>query len=401
MMKTKLFFIACIFSLTEISAQEQKKDFEYYNSRMDRLVSEYSTEERKRAEVIKLSFWKADLSFDERKQIVYKIRKLFEQDKYTNLYLLGHEFLRIMWYAENDTLDVKRPSLEIKQMLMELNLQYYFYPGRRNIISGLYYHPEEKKIYTPKARKRMVEILENKKTGEEYEIFLKYYRSIPFAYVTASWEYAARLMKKRGIRDTSVLKQLRDSLLNDYIVKDAKQDFEDLQASPELIQMTGYLEMKECIPVLKQQLAYCTENECPDGNWAYRYALARMGDVEQRQYIWNNLILIEKFSPFDFAYFRDDGLIWHFISVNYGSGKRIWVMSDTYLGADLLTMDGVYPYIENVPEELRYSTDVRPMSEEYAWAKSLYEWLMANKEKVKFDYESEKKWYWYSAGFGY
>jgi hypothetical protein len=388
--------------LTEISAQEQKKDFEYYSSRIDRIASVYSTEDHKEIGIIPLSFWKADLSLHEREQIVSKIRKLFEQDKYINLYRIGHRLLKIMWYSERHEYDIKPFSLEIQQMLMELNLQYYFYPGSYDIISGVHYHPEEKKIYTPKARKRMVEILENKKTGEEYEIFLKYYKSLPHTYKTASWEYAARLMKKRGIRDTSVLKHLRDSLLNDDLVKGAKQNFEEKRASPELIQMTGYLEMEECIPALKQQLAYCTENECPDGNWAYRYALACMGDIEQRQYIWNNLILIEKFSPFDFAYFRDDGLIWHFISVNYGSGKRISVMSDTYLGADLLTMDEVYPYIKNVPPELEFSLwRGEGMPKHYAWAKSLHEWLMANKEKVEFDYDGRKKWFWYPAGFGY
>jgi hypothetical protein len=365
-------------------AQGVKKGFEYYKLQLDSIVSVYSTDTYKRARTIQLNFQNAELNLKERKKIVDKIRGLFEQKKYINLYLVGHELLYIMWNSNQN-------PIEIRQMIMEIYLKYYFYTWNREIYYDYYNEREEIKSFTPRAKKRIIEILEGKKTKEEYEIFEKFYRILPLSYVNASWRDAARLMKDRPIRNDTILRQIRDSILNDYIIKDAKQDFEELQIRPSLIRMIGFLGMKECIPVLKQQLAYCIEKQCYK-ELSYRYALARLGDNEQRQYLWNVAIDIETFWAGDFAYFRDDGLIWHYIDVNYSSGKSVYIFSDSKRPANIMTMNDIYPYIKNLPKELEYSrTDI---SGDHKWAKSVYEWLMANRDKIEFDYEGEKKWPW-------
>jgi hypothetical protein len=395
-MKIKFFIILGIFGLSSLHAQVQMqiRDFRYYNSQIDSIVSAYSTEEYRDVSAIRLTFHdfglKANLNVKERKKLIGKIKRLFEQDKYTNLYYVGHKLISKIW----DIYPIPN-SPEIQQILLELYLQYYFYLHSYDIISESYYDLNEIEVYTKKMKKRIVEILEGKKTGKEYEIFKKFYEISSVEFETVTWELAARLMKEREVKNATVLKQIRDSILDRFIIEGSTRNFAALQAKPSLIKMTGFLGMKECIPILQQQLDSCIENRCIDEKeYALRYALARLGDSEQRQYIWNVLIDIKMFDREDFTYFRDDELIWHYIAVNYASGKRISVLSDTYIGADLLTMNNVYPYVKNVPEKLKYSTKIVPMSEEYAWAKLFYEWLMENKDMVEFDYDGEKKWFW-------
>jgi hypothetical protein len=126
----------------------------------------------------------------------------------------------------------------------------------------------------------------------------------------------------------------------------------------------------------------------------YSYALARMGDKEQRKYVLDSLMKIGQFIGEDFAYFKDDEMVWKYIETNYFSKERYPILSDFDIHASLKTMSDVYPYIKSVPKELEYSDSFKTMEEEYRWAKNLYEWLMANKRKVKFDYEGEKEFSW-------
>jgi hypothetical protein len=240
-----------------------------------------------------------------------------------------------------------------------------------------------------------VEILENKKTKEEYALYFikwrRYYNNS-----SLGWDEAAIIMKTREERNATVLKQLRDSIIeNRNVFENAKRDFEAARIDPQLIKMIGLLEMKECIPILKQKLAEYIKNgsDYSDEEKACRYALARLGDEEQRQYILTTMN-IHNFHREDFQYFQDDEIIWRYIDVGYSSGERIAVLSDEYLDATFLTMNDVYPFIKNVPEELKYSIETYPMEEKYVWAKLFYEWLMENRDHLKFDYEGEKEWVW-------
>ena len=373
----------------------EKKDLKYYDLKIDSVVSVYSVENYKETRGLSSFFWRADLNVKERKKLIEKIRKMFEQDKYTNLYFVGHELLYEMWYIFPE-----RNPPEINQMLLELNLQYYFYPGRENnVIDSYYYDLDRRKNYTPKAQKRIMEILKGQKTQEEYDMWLKYRKSLPDRFNAAQKE-ATRLMKRQEIQNDEVLKQIYDSLRNEYAKENTNRYFEPLQIEPDLIKMIGFLNMKECIPTLKQQLSDCIQNKCIDEKInAYRHALARLGDQEQQQYILENLM--ENFDRREFAYFRDDEIMWKYIEVNYSLDKKITLHGEepsTPIG--LIVMSNVYPFIKNLPQELVYPQSDFSASQNdrdktrLAWVKSFYEWLMKNRDKVEFDYDGEKDWFW-------
>ncbi|MDR3219182.1 MAG: hypothetical protein LBU22_09470 [Dysgonamonadaceae bacterium] len=181
--------------------------------------------------------------------------------------------------------------------------------------------------------------------------------------------------------------------MNNEINESAKKEFSSLQIANELIRIIGLLDMKECIPVLKQKLSHCIESDCLYGQEkAYRYTLARLGDEEQRRYVLDILVDIYTFSKEDIAYFRDDEITWRYIELNYFSDKPIPGESgnSTY-PASLAAMSNVYPYIKNIPEALKYPR-AQTMQPYLEWAKSFYEWLMANKANIAFDYDGEKKY---------
>ena len=396
----KTFFLILLFTLSAYGLYAQQQgDFTYINHRIDSLTQVYSTKEFKSISGTYVRFDNSNLSTEEKRKLIAKIRKLFEQNTYSNLYLLGHRILYDMWWMWPNN-----NSLEIKQELMELYLQYYFYPGRDQIIQvyilniGQYYYLNNGTSFSNKARQRIKDILENKKTKEEYEAWLQYNKTIP-SYISICTKIAKELMKKRGIQNDTIFQQIRDSVYSKYVYDEVKKDLESLQIKPDLIRMIGLLEMKECIPVLKQNLQECLQNErLEERRKAYRYALARLGDKEQRQYILDHLMHIgnnnhsdEKyFDEKDFFYFKDDEMIWRYIDVNYFSKKEIAIFSDYNISASLKTMSNIYPYIKNLPERLTYP-DRRNSEKEEKWAQSLYEWLTANKDTVEFDYEGEKR----------
>jgi hypothetical protein len=300
-----------------------------------------------------------------------------------------------MWWMWPDN-----NSLEIKQMLMELYLQYYFYPGTAQIINS--YDINGKFYYSKKAKKRIVEILENKKTKEEYEAWLNYEKFLPGSIIRNKW-VAEELIKKQKIQNDAIIQQIRDRISTEYINEATQRMLESRQIEPHLIRMIGLLEMKECSPVLKKNLQECIQNEClGERRKAYRYALARLGDKEQRQYILDSLMDVgsnnysnEKyFDRKDFSYFKEDEMIWRYIEVNYFSNRQIGIFSEGSIPASLKTMNDVYPFVKNVPQELEFPYVSSDMNDDYKWTKAFYEWLMANKDKVEFDYEGEKRWFW-------
>ncbi|MDR0604726.1 MAG: hypothetical protein LBG80_10525 [Bacteroidales bacterium] len=384
-MKKNILIILCILLATNLSAQKSGKDFRYYKSSIDNIASYHSVDTIRR-DNIRLSFQDADLSLKEQKQIVYAIRRLFEQDRYSNLHWVGYELLDIMWCTNQN-------PLEIRKMLMETFLQYYFYPEHHASLVEIH-NSESRFDYTNKAKKRIREILEGKKTKEEYVLHFLRNRTI-YNKPQIGWDEAARIMKTREMRNTTVLKQLRDSILETYVVRDSKREFEAARIKPNLIKMIGLLEMTECIPVLKQKLAECVKTgDCLYGEEkACRYALARLGDEEQRQYILETMN-IHNFARQDFLYFKDDEIIWRYIDVGYLPGEKISVLSDVDLDATLLSMNDVYPFIKNVPPELICPTESYNIEVGGRWAKLFYEWLMENRDHIEFNFEGEKKWFW-------
>jgi hypothetical protein len=367
----------------------QKRDYDYYNRQIDRLIAAYSIDKAISTSEEDKFFTSNDenLTTNEKKKIISKIKKIFEQQTYTNLYYLGHTMLYNMYFYQREN-----NSPEIRQILIELYLRYYFYPGRGYSMANSY-NLESRFDYTTKAKKRIVEILEDKKTKEEYILYFTYWRTY-YNDPKRGWEEAAIIMKTREERNATALKQLRDSIIENYVAKYVKREFEAARIEPDLIKMIGLLEMKECIPTLKQKLAEYIKNGSyySDEEEACRYALARLGDEEQRQYILATMN-INNFSREDFQYFQDDEIIWRYIDVSYLPGERIAVLSDDYLDASLLAMNDVYPFVKNVPQELMCPTEYN-VKIGCQWAKAFYEWLMENREKIEFDYEGEKKWFW-------
>ena len=124
----KTFFLILLFTLLTYGLYAQQEDFTYFNHRIDSLTSVYSTEERQ--EMVYINYFDgSNLTSNEKKKLIVKVGKLFEQKKYANLYRYGHRIIYDMWKMHPNN-----NSLEIKQELMELYLQYYFYPGTAKII---------------------------------------------------------------------------------------------------------------------------------------------------------------------------------------------------------------------------------------------------------------------------
>jgi len=393
----KKLFLILIFTLLlcNLNAQQQE-DLTYINHRIDSLTQVYSTKEFKSTSGAFINFNNSNFSTKEKEKLIAKIRKLFEQDSYSNLYFLAHRLLYNMWWICPDN-----NSLEIKQKLIELYLQYYFYPGKDEIIDSYRYDKNKNLYFTKRSKRRIIEILDNKRTEKEYRAWLNFEKSLRDNILTSE-HFVKLLIKERNVQNDTIIQQIRDSVYTEYVSAEAKKDLEFFQIKPDLIRTTGLLDMKECIPALKKNMESCIANRdtCDFGTCrcsrddikAYRYASAKLGDKEQRQYILDNLMAIEEFDRQYFAYFKDNEMIWRYIEENYSLGKSIGILSDVYISASLKTMNDVYPFIKNVPEELIHPNWVGNDKEENQWAQALYDWLLANKDKVEFDYEGEKKY---------
>jgi len=390
----KIILICICIGLYHSFYAQQKRDFAYFNNRIDSLILDLSIGTYK--DINDVRFYNSILNENEKKKLIDKIEKLLRQKEYANLYRLGHQLLYDMWWMSPDN-----NTLEIKQKIMELYLQYYFYPGKDKIINSYGYDKDRNFYFTKKSKQRINEILVDRKTEKEYDAWLNFEKSLRDNILTS--EYLTKLfLKKQEVQSDSILQQIRDSIYTEYVSAEAKKNLESLQIEPDIIRMIGLLDMKECIPALEQNLQFCIQNKCQEKQIkAYRYALVKLGDKEQRKYILDNLMDIgnnnysdEKyFDREDFSYFQDDEMIWRYIEVNYCSGKMIGILSNVSIPSNFKTMNDVYPFIKNVPKELIY-TDLSNDKEENQWSQSLYEWLMANKDKVEFDYEGEKRFPW-------
>jgi hypothetical protein len=398
MKKLKIIIFGLLF-INNLYSQHQYKDFAYCNAKIDSITSELSIQTYKYPTNLSNIFAETNLNEAERIKIVQKIRKLFEQEEYTNLYVLGHYLLDEMWrtYPNQNT-------VKVNQHLLELYLQYYFYPTKNSndtyVVDDFYYDLNRQKNYTVKSKQRILEILKGEKTEKEFELWLKYRQSLMtganIEKGSTYWRIAERLMKKREIQNDNVCRQIMDSIITEDVYNAAKREFAKLKISNYLILMTGFLDMKECIPVLQSQLQTAIEN---DDMWkrrerAIRFALARLGDKEQRNYVMENMMSYDYFHRDYFSYFRDDEVMWKCIDVNYNSKETISIFGDFSIPASLKVMCDVSAYVKNIPEELDFPSKRNDMNDHYKWAKDFYEWLTANKSKIKFDYDGEKKGYW-------
>jgi len=381
-MKQKLLIAICFMFVFISSKAQTVKDYSYYNHKLDSLITAYSVDVLKKDDGIHLFKNQGDkLTAKDKLKLIKKIEGMFKQTKYTNLYLLGSELINNLYFYHK-----KDNTVEIQQKLMELYLTYYFYPEQKKSIVQ-YTDNNSIANYSPKAKKEILRILKGEKPKQTFDLWLKYNQSIPWIYKTLdSWGEAEQIMKKREIQNDDVLKQVRDSLLIEYLNHKAKKEFESLKIDDNLIRVIGLLDMKECIPYLQQELSAIKNDKCRERS--FRFALARLGDKEQKAYILANFMNYPYFVRDDFAYFRDDDMMWKFIEVNYHSEKMVKVLSehDWKIPSKLRTILDVYHFLKDVPKELEMQKETENMNECYIWAKSLYEWLIANKDVVEFDY---------------
>jgi hypothetical protein len=288
---------------------------------------------------------------------------------------------------------------------LELYLKYYFYPGRYEyLINSDYNDLNIINDYTTRAKKRIFDMLKGNKTKEECNAWLLFEKSIPENFNRCKI-IARQIVQRRKIQDDTLIKQITDSICVEYMINDVKRTLQEKQIKPNLILMTGFLGMKECVPTLQEKLqktiATKKENKekinillttnC-DNEQAYRFALAKLGDKTQYQYILDTFISTRYFDKKFLSYFRDDKITWKYIDAVYYS-KENFYDGDIYIPAILYTMDAICPYIKDLPKELQFKRSGTKVGD-CKWAETLHEWLIKNRDDVKFDYYGKKDGYW-------
>ena len=391
-MRRYIVFILCVLGVTHINAQVIN-DLKYYNTLIARLLDDCAAEKgRDFSKEHSIYIRDMELNDSDKLKFVKKIEELFQQKNCTELYRKGSGLLNVLFFYERDNI-----SPIVRQKVIELYLKYYFYPYMDNGYIGY----AQAGDFNEEAQKRLIEILEEKKTKEEYELYVRNARDI-LEPTERAWSEAARIMEKSGREGDDMLKQIRDSILE---VRDipslAKRDFDYVRINEYLITRIGDLGLKNSIPTLQTALFACKGDNCqPNIENTYRITLARLGDKEQYDYMIDNMLEIDIFNAGYFSYFRDDALIWKYIEKNYTSKKGIWIHSDFAFPANFMTINNITPYVKNLPFELHYDNygirgapnDDEWFKRQQLWCKDVYKWLMENKDTVKFDYDGEKKW---------
>jgi hypothetical protein len=193
----------------------------------------------------------------------------------------------------------------------------------------------------------------------------------------------------------------------------AKGILQEKQIEPDLILMIGFLNMQECVPTLQEKLQEFITKKTKnnkreeygvsiitmyiDYEQAYRFALAKLGDKAQRQYILDTFISTHYFDKKFLSYFRDDSITWKYIDINYSRDKTIQVLSDGGIPMSVYSMDAICPFIKDLPQELHNPNTqhhIRGMQKYYDWEKALHEWLTKNRDNIKFDYDVKEGWFW-------
>ena len=63
----------------------------------------------------------------------------------------------------------------------------------------------------------------------------------------------------------------------------------------------------------------------------------------------------------------------------------------------MFTVDVICPFIKDLPKELKnpYDIDKRAEMEDFnKWEKLLYEWIVKNRNSIKFNYNVNDGWFW-------
>ena len=146
-MKKIFLIIAGVLFLFRLYGQQQK-DYAYCNYQMDSLIAVYSVDTLANIDGF-YSFGNAALNLNEKKELINKIKKLFEQKQYVNLYALGSQLMYSMYFGQ-----WRENPVEIQQILMDIYLRYYFYPRMSHYSIVYKSHIRSKNNYSAKGKKQ-------------------------------------------------------------------------------------------------------------------------------------------------------------------------------------------------------------------------------------------------------
>jgi hypothetical protein len=333
------------------------------------------------------------LTSKEKQDLVLRIENYFAQKNYCNLYELADLLAYLLFEHE------EKGNLSIRQRLMEITLDYYFYYG---VAGDL--RPYSKKDYTPKAKKRIKEIIQgvvNK--GEEGSLRLLFSNSPTEDYLERE---AKKIMRRTELQGEEIFKHLKDSIKKTDTENKINRRLANLTARDGLVIYIGRYNMKEFIPDLRANLSRIPEKH----TFYIRRSLAWMGEEDQVDYIVMNFA--NKIGLDDMEHIKSPKLFWKFLETHY----RKDIFTSEITGPDPVkipvstpTIEELIKYVTNLPKRkefmydeekliqylqkekgtrdfdddmLRYTYQVRTER-----ADKIYEWLMQNKDNVKFNFK--------------
>jgi hypothetical protein len=160
--------------------------------------------------------------------------------------------------------------------------------------------------------------------------------------------------------------------------------------------VTGDLGLKECIPELKKMFIACSDSlDCYDIR-AICYALVRMGDREAEDFLINRDFLDYEKWP-DLRYLRSERILWAYLAHNRKSDEATTMFSNSQTRYPIcsLMIKEVSPFIKNLPPGIDPSkrgysskslSDENLEKEYISHLDDVYEWLIANRDTVEFDF---------------
>ncbi|GAB6013343.1 hypothetical protein [Viscerimonas tarda] len=374
----RIFFNVVILLFTiNITAQE-KKDYMFFISSIDELKTKYAVKQYlyESVEVPEKDYWKFyNLSLDEQNMVLDYVITLYDQKEYANLYQLGRRLLS-RFYDKRNNKDIQSRIIEI-----HLDKRYYMYT-----ISFSYWGYVDN--YSEKAKLRLLNILENRKTSEDIDAWRVLAEAIVNTSHGKSIEIDVRnIMKNERIENEEIEQLLLDSILQQRIDEEIQEyeKYPPLGNDGDLYEI-GSSGDKQFIPALEAILEkdyYASMfGRWSEWEWNFKrtnlqkactYALAKLG---VQKYIDE---IFENDEEINYQYLGTKEAFLRWLEINY-----VWNEVSSF------KVEGGIPdpkafvficramnYIENLPRGLRLTI------------KDIEEYIAPSSEKIK-DYDPLK-----------
>jgi len=276
----------------------------------------------------------------------------------------------------------KRCNLEIRQLAAfhKIDMLYFCCCG----IGESY----TRNIYNKKIIKRMVELLKGM-SEEERQMNLKSFIELDTANIH-NIEQVQKLMKKRNISKEKAWDMYIKKKSNFYDSLICKPLCNTYFKFPLLIKTLGWLDVKECIPILKDMLKDSSCSQSKKYKEAIYYALARMGDKEMENQIF-------QWRDFDFIYFKSkEACLAYLNSINetdyedwspeYSEGE--WPQSNSAIDRVIRVTYIIENFPEHYFEKLKEVESEEDKEKANNLAKQAIQWIIENKDNLQLrDYE--------------